>query len=132
MMSRNKKILIITVSVLAPALILTAVLGLVFSRLEIAVGKNGTQTVEVFDSYSSSSPKAYVRVLGLKFPVSCESKGEIDTNKIGEYTIDYTASFLWKTLKQSGTVNVVDSKAPTIELEDYNFNFEYLSNKKYI
>ena len=126
-MSRNKKILIITVSVLASALILTAVLGLVFSRLEIAVGKNGTQTVEVFDSYSSSSPKAYVRVLGLKFPVSCESKGEIDTNKTGEYTIDYTASFLWKTLKQSGTVNVVDSKAPTIELEDYNFNFEYIS-----
>lgn len=121
----NKKKIIIIASATAALLILTVLLGLVFASPKISTDQTGGQTVAVFGDYGASSAKAYVNILGIKFPVSCTTKGEVDTEKVGEYEVEHTASFLWKTVRQTVPVRVVDTEKPTLELEDYNFNFEY-------
>lgn len=53
---------------------------------------------------------------GVPWRTPVKIKGEVDTNTIGTYTLEYSAAFLWLQVTDCRTVEIVDRVAPEITL----------------
>lgn len=122
-MSKNKIIILVSLVV--------AVFGLaaafVFMGkpvIEFDTDKNGK--IEVFSKAEILPPKAYLSVANLKLPIKLKTEGEVNTDKVGNYPHTYEAAFLWKKQTKTYSVEVVDTKAPLIEVENLNFTYNYV------
>lgn len=82
-------------------------------------------TVQVFSEYEMSEHKAVGRLLWMEFDLEADTAGEVDTGKLGTYTVKHSADFMGKTATVSQRVNVVDTVKPTLEAEQQNFEIEY-------
>ncbi len=123
-MQKRMKIIIISAACLL-TLCLTVVLGLVFGRPKVEVTQNGSASIEVFGQYLPSEAKSYVRVLGIEFGLDTKTQGTVDPNKVGEYKVTHSAEFMGKKAEKTVAVKVVDTVAPSIEVDEDNFNFEF-------
>lgn len=83
--------------------------------------------VEVMSENFESDVKAKVPFLWFNIDVKVETNGEIDNTKIGEYTLEHTASFFFKKFKTTSKVKVVDTTPPVIRTEDDNVTVEFVS-----
>ena len=93
-------------------LVLAFVVVLATVQLKLVLNDGGEVTVEYGQNYSEPGASASF----LFFDVDVQSQGQVVTDKLGSYTITYTAKLLGKTSTVQRTVNVVDTTAPTIVL----------------
>lgn len=89
-------------------------------RLHMKLNGKSSETIEVFDPYKEEGAKAWTEGTLLKFirrPQKVTVNGEVDTGKIGDYTITYTAEYGSKQQASvTRTVKVEDTEAPVITL----------------
>lgn len=102
------------------ALVVLAVIGVIFV---ISVGVqdfemtlNGEQniTLEFGEEYQEAGVS--VMLNGAAADTTVKTKGEVNSGKLGTYTVKYTARHYWRTVKAERTVQIVDTQAPTIVL----------------
>lgn len=103
------------------ALILAAVVLLVGNqfRWNMEIAGNVEMTVDYGTVYSD--PGATASVEGNLFwtsgkDLAVTTKGTVDTDRVGEYTITYSAGLLWHRFSGTRTVRVVDRIPPEITL----------------
>ncbi len=125
MLSKRRKLIII--AIIASIFIIigaTVAVALVSSRLSVTLNEKNV-TVPVFGKFDQPQAKSELVIFGIPFEVNTEFSGEVDTNKLGEYKTTYTAKFLNKTVSAEGTVTVVDTVAPVINLDHPDFVLDY-------
>ncbi len=71
-------------------------------------------TLEVFSSYEERGTKATFRDDNITGKVKV--KGNIDTSKVGSYTLEYEVEYKNKKSSLKRTINIVDTELPTINL----------------
>jgi len=71
-------------------------------------------TLEVFSSYKEKGTKATFRDGNITDKVKV--KGNVDTDKVGSYTLEYKVQYKNKKSSLKRTINVVDTELPTINL----------------
>ena len=59
-----------------------------------------------------------------------EVKGEVDTSKLGEYELTYNIKYKHKTYEVKRKVNVVDTEAPTLNVENEKIEIDYCTKKE--
>lgn len=101
-------------------LVLIAAAVLIDGRhAEITLLGESEMTVEVGSEFTDPGAEAIStgRIFGSsKKPKSLSGQGQVDTGKLGEYTISYTASVLGRETRLERHVRVVDTQPPVIEL----------------
>ena len=119
-MIKNKRVLLIilTIFILAAA-------GSFFIlfvdqwHIEINDGSENNVKIEYGDTYDDGTVTAALKgryLLKKGFPVTVTSEGSVNTSKLGSYTINYHASFLFWKGADSKTVTVEDTVPPEIKL----------------
>ena len=119
-----KKQLILPVSVIGTVVLLLAVSAILFFankfRIDIELYGEPEIKLEYGSDYTDAGAEAYLRgELFMKKgkAVNVTSESNVDTDKVGSYTVSYTAE-KWKWSAQaSRNVTVVDTQAPQIKLE---------------
>ena len=118
-LSLKAKIIIIVAAVvlIAAAVFWVLVLNNVFSfgkepKLTL-VGKK-TVVLEAFDEYKDEGAKLLFKDEDISNELS--SKNNVDTKKVGEYTVEYSYTYKDKQYSVSRKVKVVDTKAPNLVL----------------
>ena len=114
MHKNKKKILIIGSIVLAFVFIVILTFTCCFLTFQLQLKGKKKITLEVFEKYQEKGATA--QVFGQ--PVSkIRITGKVNTNKIGTYQKSYYSTFLFFQKKKTRTIQVVDTKAPTIQLK---------------
>ena len=77
-------------------------------------------SVNIFSNYEDEGVDVYYksRLLSGKKIDNVLIKGEVDTNKVGKYSIYYEANYKGKTKTFERIVNVMDNEPPAIEVDD--------------
>lgn len=87
-----------------------------FSKsLKIALKGSETINITVGSSYTDEGAIAYYGKKDVSNTIQ-SSGTNIDTSKVGSYTITYTAKHKKKTATKTRTINIVDTEKPTIKL----------------
>ncbi len=74
--------------------------------------------VDLFSDYHATSGEVcYGNIFSCK-EVQLETKGEVDTSKVGEYKISYIYTFDKKTIEKEQIVKVVDELAPVLNVSN--------------
>ncbi|MBQ8768033.1 MAG: polysaccharide deacetylase family protein [Oscillospiraceae bacterium] len=82
------------------------------AQLKLVLSQGSDITLEYGQSYAEPGASASL----LFFKTDVQTQGQVDSSKLGEYTITYSASLFGKTATVQRTVKVVDTTAPTITL----------------
>ena len=83
----------------------------------IVIGEDGKPTCQmVLDDGTVTAALKGRYLLKKGFPVTVTSEGSVNTSKLGSYTINYHASFLFWKGADSKTVTVEDTVPPEIKL----------------
>lgn len=88
-------------------------------HIEIDDGSENNVKIEYGDTYDDGTVTAALKgryLLKKGFPVTVTSEGSVNTSKLGSYTINYHASFLFWKGADSKTVTVEDTVPPEIKL----------------
>ena len=115
---------IITAAILM--LVAVFLLSLVFAKPELTLDCNEEQ-IEVFSAYEKSEVNAKVKVLFATFNLPTKTSGTVDTDKVGEYTLQHTAAFFGNSLTSTQKVTVVDTTAPVIKTDEDNVKIDFTS-----
>ena len=109
----------ILVAMLAVILVTVIMIASYFVTTELNITMNGDAeiTLEYGETYQELGAAAY---FGDK-QVDVTTQGQIQADKVGTYTVSYSAEYMKKTKTVVRTIHVVDTKAPTIVLV-YNEN----------
>ena len=101
-------------------LVLLAAAVLIDGRhAEITLLGESEMTVEVGETFTDPGAEAIStgRIFGSsRKPKGLSGQGQVDTGKLGEYTVSYTASVLGRETTVERHVRVVDTQPPVIEL----------------
>jgi len=119
----KKVVLKLIVKFFAIILLLCSIAYLVFefdTEAIIEISQRDNIVLEVFDQYEDSGVVAYLheKLFDLRYPLQINTEGFADTNKIGEYTINYSTELLWKKTSDNRKVTVVDTTMPIITLNE--------------
>ena len=98
------------IALLILIIVMSVVVGT--AQLNLALKDGNEITLEYGQSYAEPGASASL----LFFKADVKSQGVVESNKLGTYTITYSASLFGKTTMVQRTVNVVDTTAPTIVL----------------
>lgn len=128
---KNKKtgrvILVLSIILLLAIAVVALLVHLNRFALRIELVGDAEIQLEYQEEYKEQGAKAlFGGTLFMKEPISCEVeiKGDVDTGKLGSYTVEYLTSYTLDyfiaekkfTEKAVRTVNVVDTQPPVIEL----------------
>ena len=125
MRKKARKITIIITSVAVAVVLVAAALSVVFTaEVNLIKPERDEITVEVFSEFNPSDTSAEISVLGIANSHTVAPKGELNTAKLGSYTLTYKAGFLFNTKTETCTVKVVDTVPPKINCETLNLQLE--------
>lgn len=93
-------------------LVIVAVVALSTAKVKLVLTGGGEITLEYGQSYEEPGASASL----LFFNVDVQSQGQVSSDKLGTYTVTYSASAFGKTTTVERKVNVVDTTAPVITL----------------
>ncbi len=119
-MSGLKKGLLITGIVFAVAIMAYSAAVFLSAKISITMQGDAFVSLEVFDEYDESGATAKVEfplLFGYTKVLKVKSVGEVQTDKIGEYVINYKANCFYRKVRLSRTVKIEDSVAPILKLE---------------
>ena len=131
-MKKKKKIIIVSVAMFCALLIAGTLCGLLLFAPELTLTLNGgDEEIEVFSRYDDEGAQGkYGGGLISYRDVDVSESGNVDTNKIGEYTLEYITEYKDKKLTAHRTVKVVDKTKPTIDCAEEKITV--YRGKKYI
>lgn len=101
-------------------LVVLAVIGVAFvisvgvQDFEMTLNGEQNMTLEFGEEYQEAGVS--VMLNGAAAETAVKTKGEVNSGKLGTYTVTYTARHYWRTVKAERTVQIVDTQAPTIVL----------------
>lgn len=103
-------------------LVLMASLAMLADARRVRFYVSGEQEMTVEHGSDFSDPGIYAVSAGNLFGesekhIEIDAQGEVDTGKLGSYTIDYTAKTFFGSFTTRRVVHVVDSEKPVIELK---------------
>lgn len=93
-------------------LVIVAVVALSTAKVKLILTGGGEITLEYGQSYEEPGASASL----LFFNVDVQTQGQVSGDKLGTYTVTYSASVFGKTTTVERKVNVVDTTAPVITL----------------
>ena len=100
--------------------------------LQLTLAGESTVIVEFGEKYQESGVSASVSGFLISDPdVEVHTEGTLNEGKVGEYTITYSAKYLWHTATATRTVKIRDTQAPTIVLV-YNADSFTLPGQEYV
>lgn len=129
----GRYLLIALVALLAVSAV-TMLISYLAADFSLTLNGDSLVTLEFGEQYQDLGVNAsYDALLGSRsaVDVQVEAKGQLDMQKLGEYTITYTATYMGKTAKAERTVRIVDTQKPTISLV-YNSNSFTLPGQPYV
>lgn len=88
-------------------------------HLELTVPGPENLTQEYTAEYAPENPQALLKSSWLdsfSVPIPVEIMGQVQADRAGAYTLMYRAGFLWLSVSQTRSVQIVDTAAPTLEL----------------
>ena len=125
MRKKARRITIIITSVAVAVALVAASLSVIFTtEINLIKPERDEISVEVFSEFKPDATSADVAVLGIANSQTVTPVGEVDTSKLGSYTLTYKAGFLFKTKKETCTVKVVDTTPPRITCETLNIQLK--------
>ena len=113
---RKKQLIILGGVVLSLVLGILIVVNLFATSLSINLNGQEKETIEVGSEYKELGAKAYLGNLFSKKEVQVEVTGNVDTAKLGKYTIVYEAENSGHKKQKERVITVVDKDAPKINL----------------
>ncbi len=119
----SKKVLAAMIAVGAVVLLIAAALIAFFAnKFHIEVLPTGEPEMILEYGTTYSEPGATAHYRGTHFfkegwAVDYTTEGEVDTAKVGEYTLTYAAKKMGQTGKSTRTVKIVDTQKPVLTLE---------------
>ena len=121
----KKKIILIVILLF---IIVLACFGLFhISKINIKLNGDEKTIIHLGEEYKEEGAKAkllFFNIKGLKID------GEVDTSKLGSYTVTYESKFLYKKSKKERTVEVVDGEKPVLQLKGKD-NIKIYTNVAY-
>jgi len=93
-------------------LLITVAVVLSSAKIKLTLNEGNEVTLEYGQNYSEPGASASC----LFFDVDVQTQGQVIGDKLGNYTITYSATFFGRTTTVERKVNVVDTTAPTIVL----------------
>ena len=115
---KSSKIVIIIVSLVF--VLIVSVSLLIKPKLKLFYNGKETNNIEINYNDSFNYPTAEAKVLGLNISNKVKRYGEVDTSKIGSYTLKYEIKFLLHKEIIVVNVNVMDKISPIISLNGNN------------
>lgn len=111
---------IIIPALLAAAAAAVTVFGILpkIADITISLAQGQDVYVEIGETYEEPGAVAVWKSREFKKELPVTITGQVNTNRFGEYTLEYTAEFMGKTAKEYRKVHVVDSEKPVITLTD--------------
>ncbi len=113
---KNRNLIILGGITLAVVLLAVIMANIFMTSLSIDIKGKKTITLEVGSKYEEMGAKAYIGNLFSKKELEVQVKGDVDTSKIGTYTITYETNNNQKKKESKRIVKVVDTEKPTITL----------------
>lgn len=116
------------------ALAVLVMIGIIFlistSTKDLTLTLNGEENMILEYGEDYQEPGAAVRLDGAVLETEVKTAGRVSPERLGTYTVTYTARYYWRTVKAERTVRVVDTEAPTIVLI-YDSNSFTLPGQEY-
>ena len=118
---KGRRALIISIVVLAWLMLMASLTVLADGRT-VRFYMSGEQDMSIEQGTDFVDPGVYAVSTGRLFgegkkPLPITVSGEVDTGTVGSYIIDYRVEYFFSPYSTSRTVHVLDTEAPTIELE---------------
>ncbi len=122
-----KKHIKLIISLVAVMILITAALFCFLNSAYTVITLNGpeTQEIEVFSEYNDNGFKATAGMWFISFDPKTETKGKVDTSKIGDYTVAYKSSFMGEEAATHRVVSVKDKTPPEIICDVNEYVFDY-------
>lgn len=98
-------------------LVITGIIALItVATKDLVIELHGKENIvlEFGEDYQEAGATALLNGAEMKDAVVVE--GQVSPDRLGSYTVTYTAKYFWRTAKVERTVRVVDTQAPTIVL----------------
>lgn len=115
----RSKLMILALS-LAVVLVLLIAVSAVFSSMQLQLTMNGPSeiTIEFGESYTDAGAQAVLNGIfgSSEIEVNTTGASEITPEKLGTYTVTYSARYFWHRATAQRIVRVVDTQAPVIVL----------------
>lgn len=118
-MTALKKGLLIA-SIIFATVVLYAAAVLLTAEIRITLKGSSLETIDIYGSYTEEGAQAEVSFplfFGYTEKADVICGGKVQTDKVGEYMLEYKAKYLNKSVSVSRTVKLTDTVAPTLELE---------------
>ncbi len=119
----SKKVLMLAGCIGAVVLLIAAaVIAFFANKFHIDIALSGEQEMVLEYGAAYTEPGATARYCGTHFfkegwAVEYTAEGEVDTAKVGEYTLTYTAQKMGQAGDATRTVKIVDTQKPVLKLE---------------
>ena len=120
-MSALKKGLLVSIIIILVAVTVYTVAMLLTAEISITINGAALETVEVFEHYTDRGAEAKVSfplLFGYTGKTDVITDGEINVDKVGEYTLTYRAGFLHKSVSVNRVVKLTDTEQPIIKVEE--------------
>ena len=111
--SKNK---IILVGAILIVLLLSAIILLIFPKVEIHINGNKNMQISIGEEYHEEGAYAFLNKFGQKKDLNVKIIGKVDTNKIGKNIVTYKVNYKNREYNKIRIVNVIDSEKPVIKL----------------
>ena len=113
---KRRKLILLGGIILSLVLLVVIIANVFMTSLSIDIKGKKTLTLEVGSKYEEMGAKAYIGNLFSKKELDVQVKGDVDTSKIGTYTITYETNSNQKKKESKRIVKVVDTEKPKITL----------------
>ena len=113
-----KRLLKIFLILLIIVILIALALGAVYYFTEPEITLNGEKSMEVTLAEGYQEPGYEAKYWFIDITDRVEVDSHVDDKKVGEYSVDYSVTFLEKTAGTSRTVNVVDREPPVLTLNE--------------
>lgn len=115
-------------------LLISCIIFFVFNFYIEMNTKETAVVLEYQDDYKDKKPSAKLKgkyLFKKGFPLDVQVKGKVDTDKLDEYKLVYSASFLHLKKQSSKTITVKDTTAPVLTLQTKE-GYSILPNQEYV
>ncbi|MDD7541901.1 MAG: polysaccharide deacetylase family protein [Mobiluncus porci] len=117
---KRRRVLVISLIVLAFAMVALAAVLMHVLRVQVVLSGDSDLKVNVGQPYHEPGAKAFLGSSSLPLRLAdleVRSSGKVDTNKLGEYRLKYSANWLFFESSSTRRVLVVDTTAPELTLK---------------
>ena len=125
-----KRLLKIFLIILIIVILIALALGAAYYFTEPEITLNGEESMEVTMAEGYQEPGYEAKYWFIDITDRVEVDSDVNDKKVGEYSVNYSVSFLEKTASTARTVSVVDREPPVLTLNEGE-TINVLTNSKF-